>query len=147
MKICFFIIVLLSTATTAFSQDKNQKQEQEYNFDFIWNAKAVASGNMDSVLKNLSDSLAVEFINIYPVSTVIPQNDRSKLVSKLLQLKFVKVNSGRGNWMKGPRILNYFLESDRFVCCVDKLYYEDLIKPNRYTITERIGCLIKKHSK
>ncbi len=141
-KIYCSLIVLLCLSSIVYSQ--NRKLTVEQNFDFIWNAQAVSSANIDSILQNLSDSAALEFTGIYSTTKTIPLKDGSILAKKLMQLKFSLITSGRGNWMKGPRMINYFLESDRLICRVDKLYYSDKENPKQYIVTERIACLVKR---
>lgn len=116
----------------------------EQNFDFIWNAKQVSFRNVDQILKNLSDSSAIEFNDIYSITNLIPEKDSSVLVKKLKQNKFTLKNYGRGNWMNGPRIISYVLESNHLICRVDKLYYSISAKSGYYAVTERLACLIKR---
>ena len=144
MKICCSLIFLLLFFLPTYSQNKDTTTSLVQNFDFIWKAKQASFKNVDRILKNLSDSIAIEFTDIYPSTNSIPEKDSSILVRKLKQLKFIQTNSGRGNWMNGPRIINYFLESKHFICRVDKLYYSIPAKFKHYDVTERCACLIKR---
>ena len=144
MKIYCILVLLLFLSLPGYSQIEDQKISLKQSFDFIWNARQVSFKEVDQIFMNLSDSLAIEFNDIYPITKIIPEKDSSILVRKLKESKFVLNNSGRGNWINGPRMINYFLESDNFICRVDKLYYSISSKPDHYAVTERCGCLVKR---
>jgi hypothetical protein len=138
-----FAISCTDKNKTAIATEKSIEPKSELDFEFIWNSKQKSIADIDKSIENLSDGLALEFV--YPQQEIIPEKDSLLLIHKLKQKGFKIIDSGRGNWMNGPRIISYTLESDDFVCRVDKLYYSDSLnsKANKYKVTERFACLKK----
>ena len=132
-----------SNHTQEVSNSKGGNFYTENSIAFISDAKSKSSKDIDWVIENLSDSLALEFVDLYHDTREIPEIDSSFLVAKLIGKQFQLKNYGRGNWMRGPRIISYWLESKNFICRVDKLYHSDTTVKGVYRITERIGCLKK----
>lgn len=152
MKNCKLLILVIFIAiscseksqTTAVETQKEVEKKVERDFEFIWEAKPKTITDLDNDIKILSDSLALEFV--YPIREKIPKNDSLIIVHKLKQKGFKIIDSGRGNWMNGPRIISYTLESNDMACRVDKLYYSDSIESNdgKYKVSERLACLVKQ---
>jgi hypothetical protein len=109
--------------------------------EFRWHYKEVHQSHADSLLLDICSIQGVEFIDFYPVLDSISsdKNERLILVDSLKSIGFNVTNWGRGNWMEGPRIVNFTMSNQQCECQVDKLYYstgqEDL-----YRVTERIRC-------
>jgi hypothetical protein len=150
MKIYVSIIILLASLQTSCnshtqetSSSKGENLYGENRFLFISDAKPKASKDIDQIIENLSDSLSLEFVDLYHDTREIPEIDSSILTAKLKGKQFELKNYGRGNWKRGPRIISYWLESKDFICRVDKLYHSDTTIKGVYRITERIGCLRK----
>src|SRR5690606_13442814 len=49
------------------------------------------------------------------------------------------IETGRGNWDKGPRIIRFSMRKGVCNCDVDKLYYSTEVA-NEFKVTERIKC-------
>lgn len=138
-----FYLVACSNKTQEEAESIDKSFDSEKRLNFISKAKPQTSIQIDSIIKNLPDSLAIEFIDLYKDTREIPDNDTSILVSKLKAQQFNMTNYGKGNWTKGPRMIKYWLESNEFICRIDKLYHSDTTIKNVYRITERIACLRK----
>jgi hypothetical protein len=85
----------------------------------------------------------MEFIDFYPIldSIAIDKYEKLVLVDSLKSIGFKVTNWGRGNWMDGPRIVNFTMSNEQCECQVDKLYYSTE-QEGKYNVTERIKCII-----
>jgi hypothetical protein len=106
-----------------------------------WNYREVKKNIIDSILKDPCQSTDFECIDLYPLLDSIASDTYEKvIIVEMLKSKGFKViNSGRGNWQYGPRIVSRSLSNGKCNCQVDKLYYSKGGK-SKYKVSERIKC-------
>lgn len=98
--------------------------------------------SLKSVLGRICSGISYEFTDLYKETDSIPEADYMQLDDYLKNEGFEVVETGRGNWMKGPRIFSMTLRKDSCYCRIDKLYYsiENSVK---LKVTERITTIKK----
>ncbi len=74
----------------------------------------------------------------------IPDNSILKVEKILINKGFKKIRSGRGNHIRGPRIVIKTFKKEDCYCEVSKIYYSS--QNSGYEITERIKCLLENSS-
>ena len=110
------------------------------NLDFIWDAKSITRDSISDIMDLLCDSITYEIIDLYPGGDSIPKDDWFILDDTLKMRGFKVVETGRGNWDKGPRIITMTLETNSCICRLDKLYYSQPSHDRVYRVTERFAC-------
>lgn len=123
---------------------ENESKTQELDRDTTesgWNYKEVKRNYIDSLMLGICTTQDIEFIDLYPVLDSVASDKYEKLVlvDSLKSIGFKVTNWGRGNWMEGPRIINFTLSNGQCECYVDKLYYSTAEK-DKFKVTERIKC-------
>jgi len=122
-------------------------QESDSSFAEIeWNYREVRQSYVDSLMLDICSTQDAEFIDLYPFldSIASDKDEKLVLVDSLKSIGFKVTEWGRGNWMKGPRIVNVTMTNQQCECQIDKLYYS-INQDGKYKVTERIKC--KKASK
>lgn len=111
---------------------------QEHEWTYI----TVKQNSIDSLINNICSEQGFEFIDLYPPLDSIASDpyENLTLVNALQKKGFQITNWGRGNWMEGPRIVNFTMSNSQCECHIDKLYYSTDQKGS-YRVTERIKCL------
>ena len=97
---------------------------------------------VDFVLEH-KDNTVIELPNLYDsLVTNIPDDSVETLIlAEILKKKGFKViNWGRGNFMNGPRIVNFTLQKENCFCVVSKMYYSTA-SDTLFQMAERINCI------
>lgn len=148
MKYCVNIIIfiILFSCDNKSNSTINQKHLSssaisQDTMDDGWNYKEVKKNNIDSLMKDPCQTSDFECIDFYPLldSIASDPNEKEMIVDMLKSKGFKVINSGRGNWQDGPRIVSRTLSNGKCNCQVDKLYYSKGEK-SKYKVTERIKC-------
>lgn len=143
------LVILIVTFLYSCSNNANDKDEKEFETIRIeaesskntLSYKKVNQKFVDSLMHAVCLTKALEFIDLYPVLDTITSDEYENLilVDSLKGRGFRIKNRGRGNWMKGPRIVSYTMSNKQCECQIDKLYYSTQ-HDNKYKVTERIKC-------
>jgi hypothetical protein len=138
-KIIGFCLILVLFSCSNKSGEKIEKGNNEQSIG--WSYQKVGREYFDSLLIDICSTPDLEFIDLYPIQDSILHDKFEKLylVTYLKTNGFKVTDWGRGNWMKGPRIVSYTMLNEECNCMVDKLYYTNETD-NKYKVTERIRC-------
>lgn len=128
------------------NHNRTEKESEAQNLESTsnqkgWNYEEVKQNYIDSLMLDICSTSDLEFFDLYPILDSIASDkyENSILVDLLKTKGFKVINWGRGNWMEGPRILNFTLSNQQCECQVDKLYYSTE-QERKYKVTERIKC-------
>jgi len=97
--------------------------------------------SLNSIIDRICTVIHYEFVDLYKDTDSIPEADFMELDNYLKNEGFEVVETGRGNWMKGPRILSMTLRKGSCYCRIDKLYYSLENCDKKYKVTERIETI------
>lgn len=85
------------------------------------------------------DGTTIELPDVYDsLVKVIPEKDTVKF-SRILNKGFILQNSGWGNHMRGPHLLQFVFRKGDCECTVSKIYY-DIARDSVYQVAESINC-------
>lgn len=130
-----------ATETLDQIEDVNDQSVESRSAESEWNYREVNRDYFDSLLVNICSTEDLEFMNLYPLIDSIASDKYENLIlaDSLKKRDFELVNSGRGNWMQGPRIVSITMSNQLCECQLDKLYYSTE-QEGKYKVTERIKC-------
>jgi hypothetical protein len=132
------LTLLLSLSITAFSQAKDSIITKMVN---VKNIVEIEKMELD-----YCKSFSLEIVGLYPIMKSLPSSTDDKgTLAKSLLLKngFTKIDSGLGNWQKGPRVISSEYIKGNCNCKVFKKYYFNEKQKDGYfdlRITERLIC-------
>ena len=145
-RFLLLILTIFLCSCTSNTANKDQKISEmigvkEKSIKNEWNYKEVKKEFLDSLMIDICSTKDIEFKNLYSRidSIVSDKNEKLILVDLLKVNGFQVINSGRGNWMEGPRIVSFTMSNRQCECQIDKLYYSTE-QENKYKVTERIKC-------
>jgi hypothetical protein len=98
--------------------------------------------SLKPVLARICQGISYEFTDLYQDTDSIPEADFMEIDNYLKNEGFEVVETGRGNWIKGPRIFSMTLRKDSCYCRIDKLYYS-IENSAKLKVTERITTIRK----
>lgn len=83
----------------------------------------------------------IEFPNISDsLYSRIPELSELKIANRLKNQGFRVIESGKGNFTRGPRIVSKTLKKGGCFCMVSKVYYQTTVD-NVFEATERLVCM------
>ena len=133
----FVIIACNSQRSDKKSMTSDTKNSADYD-GYIRTTK----DSLKSVLDRICSGISYEFTDLYKETDSIPEADYMEIDNYLRDEGFEVVETGRGNWMKGPRIFSMTLRKDSCYCRIDKLYYS-IENSDKLKVTERITTVEK----
>lgn len=144
MRLLIIAITILSALYSCGDQSKQHvstPNSSKIVTESRWDYVEVKRNYLDSLMQDICSIQGLEFIDLYPIIDSIASDKHEKLVlvDSLKSMGFSVTNWGRGNWMKGPRIINFTLSNGQCECYADKLYYATN-EENEFKVTERIIC-------
>lgn len=141
MKFEALVLMFLLVCSCSNNQSEEVNKPTKVVLEDGWNYREVSRDYMDTLMLDVCSSEDLEFIDLYSITDSIAADQFEKLVliDALKNRGFEVTQWGRGNWMKGPRIVNYTVEGPNCKCHVDKLYYSTKHQ-NEFRVTERISC-------
>lgn len=141
MKTIITISILTLFCSCMNTVEKEVQFETESSVDESGGYRKVERDYLDSLLKDICTTEHIEFTDFYKVLDSISSDEFENLilVDSLKSKDFEVTNWGRGNWMKGPRIVTFTMTRGQCECHVDKLYYS-MKEEGKYKVTERIKC-------
>lgn len=132
MKNLFLIFVLLTLGCSSPGTNKKLSESDQY----------IDSISILDFLNSPCDYANLEFNCIYSDLEYISDDENEKLIilDSLKSRGYIVVKYGRGNWEKGPRIVNYEVTNYYCDCQIDKLYYSTKSNSEKFRVTERVSC-------
>jgi hypothetical protein len=140
-----FTLIILILVVIACNNRRNEKTSVLTNTRNLDDHDGYIQTTKDSlkpVLDRICKGISYEFTDLYQDTDSIPEADFMEIDNYLKNEGFEVVETGRGNWMKGPRIFSMTLRKDSCYCRIDKLYYS-IENSTKLKVTERITTIRK----
>lgn len=136
-----FLFACSGNSANEIISDSNKEAMSEDSSVIGWNYREVEQSYLDTLLGDVCSTEDLEFIDLYTELDSIASDEFENLVlvDSLKSMGFKVTNWGRGNWMEGPRMINFTLSNEQCECQIDKLYYSTKSE-NKFKVTERIKC-------
>lgn len=136
------ILILVVIACNNRRNDKTNVLTNTRNLDDYDGYIQTTKDSLKPVLDRICKGISYEFTDLYQDTDSIPEADFMEIDNYLKNEGFEVVETGRGNWMKGPRIFSMTLRKDSCYCRIDKLYYS-IENSEKLRVTERIITIRK----
>ena len=136
------ILILAIVACNNQGNDKTGILKDTGNQDDYDGYIQTTKDSLKYVLDRICSGIRYEFTDLYHETDSIPEADFMEIDNYLKDEGFEVVETGRGNWMKGPRIFSMTLRKDSCYCRIDKLYYS-IENSEKLKVTERIETIKK----
>lgn len=140
MRLCTtFLLIILTACQVDYKSSPSQKKVDDPKEAISAETQALGIEEFEQLKLNGCDTFSCEVHNIYPEQKEILAGnlDTAYLDNFLKEQGFEVVNSGWGNYQKGPRILSLELAKDDCKCKVFKMYET---VGDGFVVKEKIVC-------